>query len=269
MMIRTGLYRVTSWVKHQFTARNTGGHGVHSPYLFEMIRMIIHDSNRFYVWDRIEQQRERLLRDERALVFVDYGSGAMVKGEERVQRVCDIARKSLAQKKYAQLLARLVNWLGRSADGLKIVELGTSLGVTTAYLAAMDSRSRVVTYEGCPAVAAMARETWEQLGLKNIVCCEGEIDAQKVAEEWDTVDMAFVDANHTYAGTRVYFNVLADKVHEKSVVVIDDIHGSEEMEQAWQEICADERVASTIDMYQMGMVFFDKHYWRRNYKMRL
>ena len=269
MMMRTGLYRVTSWLRHHLTARNTGGHGVHSPYLFELVRMIIHDSNSFYMWDRIEQQRERLLRDERELVFVDYGSGALVKGEERVQRVCDIARKSLAAKKYARLLARLVNWLGRSEEGLNIVELGTSLGITTAYMAAMDSRNHVVTYEGCPAVAAMARETWEQLGLKNIVCCEGEIDAQKVAEEWDRVDMAFVDANHTYAGTRVYFNVLADKVHEKSVVVIDDIHGSEEMEQAWQEICADERVASTIDMYQMGMVFFDKHYWKRHYKMKI
>lgn len=269
MMMRTGLYRVTSWLRHHLTARNTGGHGVHSPYLFELVRMIIHDSNSFYMWDRLEQQRERLLRDKRELVFVDYGSGALVKGEERVQRVCDIARKSLAAKKYARLLARLVNWLGRSEEGLNIVELGTSLGITTAYMAAMDGRNHVVTYEGCPAVAEVARETWEYVGLRNIQCKDGEIDAQHLACELDVVDVAFLDANHTYAGTCEYFNVLADKARSKSIFVIDDIHYSRDMEKAWNEICADDRVASTIDLYQMGIVFFDKHYWKRHYKMNI
>jgi hypothetical protein len=83
------------------------------------------------------------------------------------------------------------------------------------------------------------------------------------------LDLAFVDANHTYEATWLYFDVLAGKVHEKSVIVIDDIHYSTEMEKAWYAICADERVTTTIDLYQMGLVFFDKRYWRRNYRMRL
>ena len=83
------------------------------------------------------------------------------------------------------------------------------------------------------------------------------------------VDLAYIDANHTYEATWSYFDVLADKTHEKSVIVLDDIHHSEEMELAWKKICADERVTSTIDLYQMGLVFFDKRYWRRNYRMRL
>ena len=75
--------------------------------------------------------------------------------------------------------------------------------------------------------------------------------------------------NHTYDATMAYFDVLANKVHDKSVIVIDDIHHSQEMEKVWKEICADKRVFTTIDLYQMGLVFFDKHYWRRNYRMRL
>ena len=85
----------------------------------------------------------------------------------------------------------------------------------------------------------------------------------------ERVDIAFVDANHTDEASLEYFNVLADKVHEKSVIVMDDIYHSEEMEKAWKEICEDERVTTTIDLYQMGLVFFDKHYWKRNYRMRL
>ena len=96
------LYRVSSWLKHQLTARNTGGHGVHSPYLFEWVRMVMSDKNTYYVWDEIEEIRQEMLKDTRELEFVDYGSGKL-KGEngER-RRVCDIAKGSLARRKDAQ-----------------------------------------------------------------------------------------------------------------------------------------------------------------------
>ena len=259
------------------------------------------DKNTYYVWDEIEEIRQEMLKDTRELEFVDYGSGGPLptspKGRSaNMRRVCDIAKGSLARRKDAQLLARLVGWLGRplltppsrggigdeaSEDrkGLTIVELGTSLGVTTAYLAAMDSRNKVVTYEGCPAVAEVARANWEKLGLNNIACVVGEITVdslqftvdslQLTVDSLSGIDVAFIDANHTYEATLTYFNALASRVHEKSVVVVDDIHYNEDMEKAWKAICADERVTTTMDLYRMGLVFFDKHYWRKHYKMRI
>jgi predicted O-methyltransferase YrrM len=171
------------------------------------------------------------------------------------------------------MLFRLVNWLGHQMregeNGLTIVELGTSLGVTTAYLAGVDTRDKVYTYEGCEAVANIAKENWKVLGMNNIECFIGAIDEEVLKSGLERVDVAFVDANHTYQASMKYFDLLAEKTHEKSVVVMDDIHHSEEMERAWKDICADERVTSTIDLYQMGLVFFDKHYWKRNYRMRL
>jgi protein-L-isoaspartate O-methyltransferase len=126
--------------------------------------MVLSDENSYYAWGEIEKVRAKMLADEREVAFVDYGAGrphptSPTKGRGRdYRRICDIAKGSLAKKKYAQMLARLVNWLG---DGLTIVELGTSLGVTTAYMAAMDKRNKVITYEGCPAVAEIAKENWE------------------------------------------------------------------------------------------------------------
>ena len=269
---QTAIYRVGSYLRHCLTARHTGGHGIHSPYLFEWVRMVLSDENSYYAWGEIEKVRAKMLVDEREVSFVDYGAGRPhptfpTKGRGRdYRRICDIAKGSLAKKKYAQMLARLVNWLG---DGLTIVELGTSLGVTTAYMAAMDKRNKVITYEGCPAVAEIAKENWEALGLKNIDCRVGEITAGILDRDLERVDVAFIDANHTYAGTRAYFNVLAEKVHRKSVMIVDDIHYNKEMEQAWREICADERVTSTMDLYQMGLVFFDKDYWKRDYRIKV
>ena len=236
------------------------------------------DKNTYYVWDEIEEIRQEMLKDTRELEFVDYGSGKL-KGEngER-RRVCDIAKGSLARRKDAQLLARLVGWLGENGERngergrLTVVELGTSLGITTAYMAAMDSRNRIVSYEGCPAVAEIAMANWEKLGLENVECRVGELtidSLQGAVDSLQKIDVAFIDANHTYEATLTYFNALASRVHDKSVIVLDDIHYNEEMERAWKAICADERVTSTIDLYQMGMVFFDPHYWHRNYKMNI
>lgn len=269
------LYRVSTWLKHYLTAWNTGGEGVHSPYLFEWVRMVMSDKHAYRVWEDIESVRARMLVSDQVVEFVDYGSGVGRKGEgaKGEKRVKDIAKGSLARAKYAQMLFRLVNWLGHQLReenrGLTIVELGTSLGVTTAYLAGVDTRDKVYTYEGCEAVAKIAKENWNVLGMNNISCLVGPIDAEQLRGDLGCIDVAFVDANHTYEASMRYFDVLAQKVHEKSVVVMDDIHHSEEMERAWKEICADERVTSTIDLYQMGLVFFDKHYWKRNYRMRL
>ena len=269
------LYRISSWLKHHLTAWNTGGEGVHSPYLFEWVRMVMSDRHAYRVWNEIEKVRTQMLKSEQVIDFVDYGSGLKQSGEQVIdeRKVKNIAKGSLAKAKYAQMLFRLVNWLGhqlREGDkGLTIVELGTSLGVTTAYLAGVDTRDKVYTYEGCEAVANIAKENWKVLGMNNIACFIGAIDEEVLKSGLERVDVAFVDANHTYEASMMYFDVLAQKVHEKSVVVMDDIHHSEEMERAWKDICADERVTSTIDLYQMGLVFFDKHYWKRNYRMRL
>ena len=269
------LYRVRTWLRHYLTAWNTGGEGVHSPYLFEWVRMVMSDRHAYRVWNEIEKVRTQMLRSEQVIEFVDYGSGVKQSGEQVIdeRKVKNIAKGSLAKAKYAQMLFRLVNWLGhqlREGDkGLTIVELGTSLGVTTAYLAGVDTRDKVYTYEGCEAVANMAKENWKVLGMNNIEGFIGAIDEEVLQSGLERVDVAFVDANHTYEASMMYFDVLAQKVHEKSVVVMDDIHHSDEMERVWQEICADERVTSTIDLYQMGLVFFDKHYWKRNYRMQL
>ena len=79
------------------------------------------------------------------------------------------------------------------------------------------------------------------------------------------IDLAYVDANHTYQATMGYVHFLLDRMSEMGMIVIDDIHYSPAMEQAWREICADERVTSSMDLYQMGMLFFDPHFWKRHY----
>jgi predicted O-methyltransferase YrrM len=120
-------------------------------------------------------------------------------------------------------------------------------------------------------VADIAKQHWRLLGLNNIECRVMEIGNEAMMGEGDErkLDLVFIAANHTYTHTREYFNIGVSMAHDKTIIVIDDIHHSPEMERAWKDICEDERVTSTIDLYQMGLVFFDPHYWHRNYKIRL
>ncbi len=83
------------------------------------------------------------------------------------------------------------------------------------------------------------------------------------------MDFVYMDANHTYEATMRYWQALLPLAHEKTVFVLDDIHHSQEMEQAWEAIKADEKVSSTIDFFHFGLAFVDPHYIKRHYKMRL
>jgi hypothetical protein len=55
-----------------------------------------------------------------------------------------------------------------------------------------------------------------------------------------------------------YFKLLLSKVNEQSILIFDDIYWSSEMEQAWDEIKKHEAVTLTIDLFNIGIVFFRK-----------
>ena len=269
-MSRDILHRVWAYVRHRLTAWNTTGEGIHSPWLFYIVRMLMRDQNRYYCWDAIEQRRDLLKKDARELDVVDYGSAGSEEGVHVRRRVSEIAQRQLERPQIGQLLFRLVQFMSHEQGRpLEIVELGTSLGITTAYLAMADGKSRVLTLEGSGAVLNVAKEQWRALKIENIEWQKGKIDDTLYIYARERLDVVFVDANHTYAATKRYVNWLLDRMDEKGVVVVDDIHYSREMEQAWEEIKADERVTTTMDVFDAGLVFVDRHYLKRHYKIRL
>ena len=177
MSKNTAIHRIWSFLRHQLTAWNTSGEAIHSPYLFHIVRFIMRDRNAFYCFEDIERQRGLLLRCEDSLDVVDYGSAGSPEGTHVDRRVCDIAARHLESPEVGQLLFRLVNYMGQhEGRALEIMELGTSLGITTAYLASASSRNRVTTYEGSEEVLRVAQGIWRTLKLENIAWQQGNID---------------------------------------------------------------------------------------------
>ncbi len=234
-------------------ASNSKGHGVHSPFVFSFITGVLNDKRFFYSYQTIEYLRERLQNDETLLTVEDFGAGSRI--HTHTQRsIKAIATSSLKPKKYSQLLFRMVNYFKPAT----ILELGTSLGITTAYLASGKADAQVITMEGAKAVATIAQRNFKLLRLKNIQLITGNFDdtLPSLLAQLPAIDFAFIDGNHRLKPTLRYFNQLLPKVHEHSLLVFDDIHWSREMEQAWNLIKAHEKVRLTIDLFFIGIVFF-------------
>ena len=264
------LYRGFAYLRHVLTAWNTTGEAIHSPYLFYIVRFLMRDENSYYVWRDIESRRRLLEECTDELEVTDYGSAGSPEGLLIRRRICDIARHHLERPRVQQLLFRLALYLSEEAKHpLEILELGTSLGIGTAYLAAADSRNHVLTLEGSEAVLRVAQGVWRALRLENIEWHTGNIDDTLFIYAREETGLAFVDANHTYEATKRYVDYLLPRMAEKGIIVVDDIHYSREMERAWNELKEDKRVTTSMDLYHVGLLFVDPHYLKRHYRILL
>lgn len=137
------------------------------------------------------------------------------------------------------------------------MELGTSLGINTMYLA-HTAGTQVYTFEGSERIADLAGENFARMQMRNITLIRGDISI--TLPHWlgksRRVDLAFMDANHTLKATMKYFEWLLTVLHDDSVLILDDIHLSDEMEQAWLAVQRHSRVRATADLYRCGIAFF-------------
>ena len=250
----------------RFWLRSGNAHGLHSPFVFGLYTTVVRHTGTFKAYAAIEARRRQLLSSSASLSVTDFGAGSRTGAGQR-RRVADIALTAAKSPPLAQLLFRLVNCF----QPVTILELGTSLGLTTAYLATANSRHRVVTFEGCPNVAAVARETFATLRLNNISVVEGNIDhtlSPTLSALGAPVDFVFFDGNHRYKPTLRYFELCLAHRTDESVFVFDDIHWSSEMEQAWEAIKVHPEVMMTVDLFHIGLVFFRKNQPKQHFSLR-
>jgi predicted O-methyltransferase YrrM len=251
------------YLHYYFTAANGKGHGIHSPFVFDFVTHVLNDRGPYPAWAAIEELRGRLLRDDRVLRVEDMGAGSAFAGaaagaassanaETRVRKISDIARRAAKPRRLGQLLFRIAHHYQPAT----VLELGTSLGLSTAYLATGARGARVISIEGSGPVMDVAGENLRSLGVR----CEllqGNFDVllEPLLEKIGSVGLAFVDGNHRYEPTLRYFHLLMGQMSAQAVLIFDDIHWSAEMERAWEAIRADPRVYMTIDLFFIGLVF--------------
>ncbi len=246
--------------KYLLTAKSR--YEVHSPFVFNLIEDVLRDKRHYYAFDEIESRRDGLLADESVIVVEDFGAGSKInKTPER--KISSIAKNTLISPKFGQLLFRLTNYLQPE----QVFEIGTSLGISTLYLAKACPKSTITTLEGSKTVAAKATEQFNTLEAQNIRIVTGEFSTTlpSVLAEIKRLDMAFIDGNHRFAPTMAYFELMLPYLHENSVLIFDDIHWSDEMEKAWEAVKSNPQVTLTLDLFFKGIVFFRKDFKQKSH----
>lgn len=237
-------------------------YNIHSPFVFEFIEKVLEDKRMYYSFEEIESLRSGLLRNKEILVRQDFGAGPALHKPGKTS-IADIARFSASNQFKSQCLFRIVDLYKPKS----LFELGTSLGISTLYLAAAANGQMIYTIEGDPKVARLAESHFSAIGRKNIEIRVGEFGEvlPNLLEEFERLDFCFIDGNHRKVPTLKYFEACLAKVHDNSIIIFDDIHWSEEMEEVWLDIREHPAVTLSLDLFFFGIVFFKKEFHEKEH----
>lgn len=253
------LVRTVQFSRHCLRAHHTHGFGIHSPSLFYLVSMVIEDKNRYYVWENIEKERARVVQ------ALSHGSGQFANECASAVR----PKTLLRSRRTSQVAFRLVNYLQhRLKRDLNLLEIGDSLGITTAYLAAVSSLNTVFTISSDKAMSQGVETVWNSLGLQNITQVTGCFRdiLPTFLDEHPAFDMIVVNNSVSADDVALIWHLCGANIHEKSLFLLDGIH---DYEAVWEQIKADKQVTSTLDYFHFGVVCFDTNYMRMHYKLML
>lgn len=250
--MKNKLHQAIHYLKHTLVATRKG-HGVHSPFAYRLCEEVFYNRHPFYAFEHLAAERKKLLQDKHLILMKDFGAGSNTfRSNER--RVCDICRHGISSKKQSEILYRLINFL----QSKTIVELGTSIGLNTMYLASVHPGNHVVSIDACDDLIAYARQLSKANNLMNItfMCDMFDGALPTVLQKYAPFDLVYIDGNHSYEATVAYFHTLLQCLHQDAVIVFDDIYWRAGMTKAWQEIKSHPAVKLSIDTYHSGYVFF-------------
>jgi predicted O-methyltransferase YrrM len=258
---------VSHFLKHYWSATRIDV--LHSPFVFELYNACIaRESNTHITYSNIESIRLEATRNRQKLVQLDMGA----KGEEqpiRIKTVSYFAKQHAKPARIAQIIHRIV----KKYKYQYAIELGTSLGFTSMYIAdALPDQAKFITIEGAPEIAEIAQSHMQILAPRcNVDFRVGNFNKclPEILSEIPQVDVAFIDGNHTYEATMRYFELLLEKVTHNTVLIFDDIYWSPGMTKAWNEIKHHPRVNVTVDLFYIGLVYFRTEQVEEHFKLRI
>lgn len=255
-------YQIKQYIK--FLLKSTNQHGVHSPFVYNLVTKCFYDKTNYSTYKSVLGYKKALLKNKTSVSVIDLGAGSQVM-KQRERLVSDIAKNAGATNKRAKLLFRLTQYL----KSKNILELGTSLGISTHAMSLGNPNSNMTTIEGCPNTSKFANNNFNANQFKNINLITGDFNDEIKKLTSNKYDFIFFDGNHQKEATLHYFETLLETAHNDSVFIFDDIYWSEGMTEAWETIKQHPKVTVTIDTFFWGFVFFRKEQNKQHFKIRI
>lgn len=256
------MYQIIQYIK--FLLKSTNQHGIHSPFVYNLITKCFYDKRIYSDYKNIISYRKTLLKTLTKIKVTDLGAGSQVM-KQRERTVSELAKNAGTTYAKAKLLYRITKYFKPK----NILELGTSLGIATHAMHLGNPESKITTIEGCPNISAFTKNYKKKSDLKNINIISGnfidEIDKLKT----NNYNLIFFDGNHQKEATLKYFETFLETVNNNSVFIFDDIYWSKGMTEAWETIKQHPKVTVSIDTFFWGFVFFRKEQLKEHFIIRV
>ncbi|MDR6968336.1 putative O-methyltransferase YrrM [Flavobacterium arsenatis] len=247
----------------KFLWNSTNAHGVHSPFVFDLVRNCFYDKTDYAEYKILDDYRNSFLQNKSTIEVTDFGAGSRI-FKSNARPINKIAENAGISPKDAKLLFRVVHYFQPE----KVLEIGTSLGLATSALAVNNS-AEIITLEGCQETAKVAQFQFQKFNFNvNSIVTEFSKHFNTCNLQPTTYNLIYFDGNHSKEATLNYFELLLPTISNETVWIFDDIHWSEGMEEAWEIIKKHPKVTVTIDTFQWGLVFFRKEQVKEHFIVR-
>jgi predicted O-methyltransferase YrrM len=237
-------YTYYNYLRYRLKAVNE--HGVHSPFVFDLLTTVIYNQSDYYSFKSIENLKGQLLNSP---------------------KTAPLTKTHLTNNpKYGRLLFRLVNHF----QPAKIIEINTSVGIHTAYLAAVNSKIEVITIQEKEELASIAKLNFKQLKLKNIEQKTGASAPilKDMLCQQKNLPFIYSNENDSKQNTLTHFYLCLEKATDSSIFIISNMYVSPDMKGAWEEIKNNSRVTVTLDLFFIGIVFFRKEQVKQHFVIK-
>jgi len=240
-------------IRHRIKAGHHRGFGIHSPYLFRLITAVLEEKLPFYHFARIECLRKELKTD---IASFDKDTGKR-----------NPNRFAKTEASCGQLLFRLI----QDAHYKTVLELGTSTGLETQYMAFANQKARCISVTTSAEIAAIALEGFKKQGLKNIelLLLQNDETPEKILNELGTLDFVLFNKFSGEKENLIQFEKCLLKKNKDSLFVFMNIHSNPDALNAWKTIRTHSEVQVTIDLYHLGIVIFNTMLEKKNYVIKI
>jgi predicted O-methyltransferase YrrM len=234
----------------RFYRRAVTGNHLHAPVAYSLWEALCNDKRWYYAFSEVETLRDELSHNHHSIDILDLGAGSRT-GLSAQRKISDLVKNAAITSRDGRRLFRLVQWFQPKG----MIELGTSLGISTLYQAHAARYTPFWSLEGCPETARLANKYLRRFDVPQVQLVQASFDIglPTILQNGQEIDYWYVDGNHQLESTLAYWETFLEHAPQRSVFVLNDLYWSEGMTEAWNQIRQDTRCQMTIDLFSLGV----------------